>query len=200
MQLKEKEILLNDHRVCTLRSLESQDAKALIGQLRQVSGETRFMLREAQEITMTISQEQAVLQNAREKEDSVMLGVFAGGRLIANCGFSPVSSYQRMRHRASMGISVISEWWNLGIGTAMMQELIALARQAGYEQLELSVTGANDRARALYQKVGFTECGRIPQAFCYRDGSYDDEVLMIKHLSSKFLQRSGSNRQRIYNE
>lgn len=184
MQLKEKEIILNDHRVCTLRSLEPQDARALIGQLRQVSGETRFMLREAQEITMTISQEQAVLQNAREKEDSVMLGAFAGGELIANCGFSPVGSYQRMRHRASMGISVISEWWNLGIGTAMMQELILLAGQAGYEQLELSVTGANDRARALYQKAGFTECGRIPQAFCYRDGSYDDEVFMIKKLQN----------------
>lgn len=185
MQLSEKTILLNNGQTCTLRSLLPQDAEVLLRQLKQVSAETRFMLREPEEVTMTVRQERAVLKSACEQPDSVMLGVFYEGQLIANCGFSPVSGYRRMQHRASMGISVISSWWNLGIGTAMMRELIELAEQAGYEQLELSVTGDNQRARALYKKTGFSECGHTPNAFCYRDNSYADEIHMMLALGNR---------------
>lgn len=182
MRFAEKELQLYDGKTCTLRSLMPQDAAALIGQLRLVSEETRFMLREPEEITITVEQEQAVLQNVLELSDSIMLGGFLDGRMIANSGFSPVSSYSRLRHRASVGVSVVRGCWNMGIGKAMLTELIGLAKQAGYEQLEISITGGNNRASALYRTLGFVECGNIPNAFRYRDGSYAAEILMIRKL------------------
>ena len=36
----------------------------------------------------------------------------------------------------------------------------------------------NERAQALYRKLGFREIGRIPNALQYEDGSRKDEVWM----------------------
>lgn len=56
---------------------------------------------------------------------------------------------------------------------------IDLARKAGYEQLELGVFSDNSSALHLYQKLGFQEVGRMPNAFKLPDGSYSDEIMMV---------------------
>ena len=40
----------------------------------------------------------------------------------------------------------------------------------------------NERAIYLYRKLGFTEMGCIPKAFLLKDGTYRDEVQMVKFL------------------
>ncbi|MGO9853950.1 MAG: GNAT family N-acetyltransferase [Acidimicrobiales bacterium] len=50
-----------------------------------------------------------------------------------------------------------------GIGTAMLAQLVALARQRGYRRVSLE-TGRSEAfapARALYASAGFVECGRF---------------------------------------
>ena len=54
----------------------------------------------------------------------------------------------------SLAISLYKEYRGLGIGTAMMKEILALLKAHGYKQVSLSVQKANYAAR-LYQKVGF---------------------------------------------
>jgi ribosomal protein S18 acetylase RimI-like enzyme len=44
-----------------------------------------------------------------------------------------------------------------GIGTALVRVLAALAAEAGAEELELAVRLDNDRALALYRRLGFRE-------------------------------------------
>ena len=64
----------------------------------------------------------------------------------------------------------------------MMQYLEELARQIGYEQIELEVVDGNDTAKALYEKCGFVETGKHVRALKYDDGSYRDEFIMSKIL------------------
>ena len=54
----------------------------------------------------------------------------------------------------SLAISLYKEYRGLGIGTAMMKEILALLKAHGYKQVSLSVQKANYAAK-LYQKVGF---------------------------------------------
>lgn len=54
----------------------------------------------------------------------------------------------------SLAISLDKEYRRLGIGTAMMKEILALLKTHGYRQVSLSVQKAN-YAAGLYQKVGF---------------------------------------------
>ena len=54
----------------------------------------------------------------------------------------------------SLAISLYKEYRNLGIGTAMMKEILALLKAHEYKQVSLSVQKANYAAK-LYLKVGF---------------------------------------------
>ena len=83
------------------------------------------------------------------------------------------------RHRASLGIAVLQEYWNTGLGTTLINGAIDLTRKAGYEQLELGVFSDNSSAIHLYRKIGFQEVGRMPNAFKLPDGSYADEIMMV---------------------
>jgi len=81
-----------------------------------------------------------------------------------------------------MAIALKKEFWNLGIGTAMIDYLTELAKQIGFEQMELEVVADNERGKKLYEKCGFTETGRRIRAMKYDDGTYADEIVMIKLL------------------
>ena len=68
----------------------------------------------------------------------------------------------KVRHRASLGIAVVQECWNTGLGTVLINGAIDLARKAGYEQLELGVFSDNSSAIHLYQKLGFQRLAGCP--------------------------------------
>ena len=55
-------------------------------------------------------------------------------------------------------------------------------KEQGYEQAELTVVEGNDRAYHLYESLGFKECGRVPNANKYDDGTYSDDILMVLSL------------------
>ncbi len=88
-----------------------------------------------------------------------------------------------MRHRCTVGISLYRAFWGMGIGTALMGEILQYAKTAGFEQAELDVVSTNAPAIALYQKMGFEVTGTIPHAFKYKDGSYADFLFMVKELT-----------------
>lgn len=54
----------------------------------------------------------------------------------------------------SLAISLYKEYRGLGIGTAMMKDILHLLQSQGYKQVSLSVQKANYAAK-LYLKIGF---------------------------------------------
>ena len=54
----------------------------------------------------------------------------------------------------SFAISLYEEYRNMGIGTALMRDMLELVKNKGYKQTSLSVQKANYAVR-MYQKVGF---------------------------------------------
>ena len=64
----------------------------------------------------------------------------------------------------------------------MFEEMEAFARGRGVMQLELAYAQGNDRARRLYDRLGFVETGRGPDAIRLRDGTLLDEIFMVKKL------------------
>ena len=85
------------------------------------------------------------------------------------------------RHRGSLGISVEQKAWG-GLGTAMIEAALRQAKENGFAQVELGVFEDNSRARHLYEKLGFQEQGRTLRAFRLKDGTYRDEIQMVKFL------------------
>ena len=54
----------------------------------------------------------------------------------------------------SFAISLYEEYRNMGIGTALMRDMLELLKNKGYKKTSLSVQKANYAVR-MYQKVGF---------------------------------------------
>ena len=106
----------------------------------------------------------------------------ADGRVVATAGVDAVGTRDKLRHRAEFGISVLRAYWGLGLGRALTEACIQCAKEAGYEQLELTVVAENERAIALYRKAGFVEFGRNPRGFRSRTSGYQEIIHMLLAL------------------
>ncbi len=84
-----------------------------------------------------------------------------------------------MSHRAELGITVIQNEWNKGIGSILMEKLIEYAKQAGIEILNLEVRSDNKNAIHLYEKYGFRHIGTSPAYFKINRNYYDFEIMYL---------------------
>lgn len=183
MDYREKTVLLKNGRTCLLRTAEDSDAEMLLEYLQATSAETRNLGREPEEVRTDLEEERAFIQKVTEDPRRLMLLAFVDGKYAGSCSFGPASERLRMRHRCGVGISLYREFWGMGIGTALLSEILAGAKIAGYEQAELDVVSTNATAVGLYRKLGFETTGTIPHAMKYKDGTYADFLFMVKTLN-----------------
>jgi ribosomal-protein-alanine N-acetyltransferase len=74
-------------------------------------------------------------------------------------------------------IAVAKKFWGQGMGAALLQEAIAWTRAAGHRVLHLEVRESNERALALYRRLGFAQTGRRPR---YYQDTGEAALLMSK--------------------
>ncbi len=177
----DKQIILKNGEVALFRAPREDDARELLDLLRQTSIETDFLTRYPEECPTDVTWERNFLANQRESANEVMILCECGGKIAGNCSLR-FNSKIKSRHRASVGIALLKEFWGRGIGTAMFREMIALAKERGIAQLELEFIEGNERARALYEKMGFRVIGEKPDAFRLKDGTSLKEYCMVKQL------------------
>ena len=181
MKFEPKEISLKDGSNALLRSPTVDDAQDLLNYLKQTAGETPFLLRTPEECNMSVEEEVRFIENMSSSEFSLMILCTVDGRIAGNCQLSRKTKI-RNRHRGTIRIALIREFWKFGIGTAMFRELISLGKQWGLSQLELEVIEGNHRAMGLYEKMGFQTVAAHPDAIRLEDGTMLKEFLMVKKL------------------
>lgn len=177
-----KEVLLKNGKICRIRLAEEADAERMIDYLRITAEETPFLGREPEEASFTLEHEREIIRNMNMAERSLLLLAEVDGVHAGNANLSCVGDLARLRHRCTMGVGLYRTFWGMGIGSALLEELLAAARTAGYEQAELEVVSTNVTAVGMYKKFGFEVTGTEPHAFRYRDGSYADFLFMVKDL------------------
>lgn len=181
MELKQKTIRLKDGRKAVIRSAQPGDAAEMVTFMQTTAGETEYLLRYPEECTMSEAGEAAFLDGVLNSPDQVMPCCFVDGVLAGNAMLT-MNSRIKTRHRGSVAIGLLEKFWGLGIGTALFQEMIAIAKERGLDHLELDYIEGNDRARRLYEKMGFVETARIPDVYRLKDGSFRKSILMMKKL------------------
>lgn len=171
---------VNGHELL-LRNARSEDADMLIAYLKTVCEESKFLVKEPEEITFTPEEEQNFIASQNESPCNLMLLGFLDGEYVGNCSFSG-NSVSRFHHRAGMGIALYQKYTGMGIGGIMIERLLETAKKIGIEQMELEVAADNERAISLYRKLGFEVFGTFPDNMKYKDGSYADAYWMMKKL------------------
>lgn len=177
-----KTITLKDGRACTLRNGTERDGQALLDLYLLTHAQTDYLLSYPDETSFTAEQEAEYLKRKTDSANEIEILAELEGTVVASAGIGCVGPKEKMRHRASFGISVDKAYWGLGIGRALTEACIACARGAGYAQLELEAVAENEKALALYRSVGFVEYGRNPKGFRSRFTGWQELVLMRLEL------------------
>ena len=184
-----QEFTLKDGRKALLRAPEAADAAEMNRYLKTCCQETEFLLRCPEECVETDEQEAAFLEAMRSNPLCTMVVCTVDGEIAGNSTIS-FNKRIKVRHRASIGTSVLGKFWNLGIGTAMFREMIDMAKRRGVTQLNLDYLEGNDRAKGLYEKMGFHAVCEHPDAILLSDGKLCKEISMIMELSARMRARA----------
>ena len=183
MIFKDEPLELNGKKILLRSPNATEDeAQMLIDYLKTVSGETDFLLCYPDELKFTTEGELEFINSMNESKEKMLILAFVDGAYAGNCSFHKVGTGRRSAHRADLGIALFQKYTGIGLGRLMLERMLEKIKEQGYEQAELTVVGGNDRAYHLYESLGFKECGRIPNANKYDDGSYRDDIHMVLTL------------------
>ncbi len=183
MRIKETEFSLKDGRTAILRSPCDDDIQGMLDYLYISSGETEFILRYPEECSKyTPEGEKELFDKMNNSENEAMIVCTVDGKIAGNCAISWKTGI-KTKHRAMVAIALIKEFWNLGIGTRMFEEMIRIAKSnPDIIQMELDFVEGNSRARALYEKMGFRITGVKPDAIRLKDGTLLNEYSMVRKI------------------
>lgn len=180
MRIGKRTYDLNGH-VLVLRNAEKEDAKMLLPYLKRACGETRFLLCEADECKdLTVEQEEEFIGNHTESDRACLILAELDGEYVGSASFDTAGRSRRNAHRADIGIALFLEYTGMGIGKKLFSLILETIEASGFESAELMVIEGNDRAIHMYESFGFVETGRIPKANKYDDGTYADNIFMVR--------------------
>ena len=142
---------------------QAQDAAALLEYLKIIGGETDNLSFGPEGVPLDEKAERAYLSMQAESHDHIQLFAKVNGEIIGTASLNRKQG--RMHHRAEFGISLKKAWWGCGAATVLAEGVLAFARKAGIEQVNLEVRSDNKRAIALYEKLGFCKLCTFPGFF-----------------------------------
>lgn len=183
MLIEDVEFTLKDGRKAKLRNAVEGDIYPVIDFVNKIAAETIFLSTSPEDSEIyTYEFEKAFFErtNAADNESYILCTV--EGKVVGSCNIS-WSKKIKLKHRASVGIGILKDYWNLGIGSRMFEELIKIAeRNSDIAQIELEFMEGNDRGRALYEKMGFKIVSVHPNAVRLKNGTLLNQYLMIKEM------------------
>ena len=177
-----KTVVLEGGVELLVRNAAASDARALRETMQRTHAETDYLLSYPDEQSSDDEQEARSLEETERSSNEVELVAIIDGQIVGSAGVSAVRSRRKVAHRARFGISILKEYWGMGIGRVLMETSIDCARKAGFTQLELEVVADNERAVSLYRRAGFEEYGRNPRGYKSASAGYQELVYMRLEL------------------
>ena len=175
-------VILKDGVELLVRNAVASDARALRDIMQRTHAETDYLLSYPDEQGTDVEREARSLAETERSNNEVELVAVVDEQIVGSAGVTVVGSRRKVVHRARFGISVLKDYWGLGIGRVLMGSCIDCARRAGYTQLELEVVADNERALSLYRRAGFEEYGRNPRGYRSTAVGYQELVHMRLEL------------------
>ena len=161
--------------------MEAGDVPGLLAFANTLIAEDTFILLSGKKITL--KEEQKYVTDGlklMKKGKKTRFVVTISGAIIASGEIR--RGELRHWHSGDLGISVLAPYRGQGVGRALMEVLIAEARNMGLRMLWLNCFANNAAALHLYKKFGFIQCGILPEALSYK-GGFVDELTMYTMLT-----------------
>ena len=108
----------------------------------------------------------------------VQMVVRSAGRVVGWCDVHRYT-FEGFRHGGVLGIGLLPEWREQGVGAALVARTLEAAEAAGMTRVELEVFASNTRAIRLFEGAGFVREG-VKRRARLLDGRADDLVGMAR--------------------
>ena len=175
-------VVLKNGIEALLRNGNAADGFAVFENFNLTHAETDYLLSYPDENSYDPDKEATFLGEKTKSPNEIEIIAIIDGKIAGTAGIEAVGEKYKVKHRAEFGISILKEYWGLGLGRALAMACIQCAKDAGYEQLELDVVSENERALSLYRSLGFVEFGRNPKGFKSRTAGYQEVIYMLLKL------------------
>ncbi|MEG2338764.1 MAG: GNAT family protein [Clostridium sp.] len=165
----------------TIRKARVEDTEEIINMSNKIAGESNNLSYGQGEYYMSYDQQYSYISRVNETRGSCFFVGIINGKIVGTITFIS-SSRKRMEHRGEMGVAVLKDFWNMGIGKSMIDCFLKWAKSNGVTQkVDLLVREDNLSAINLYLRFGFQIEGRISKGMLV-DNRFYDIYLMGKTL------------------
>lgn len=114
--------------------------------------------------------------SANVAADHPQVIALAGDTVVGWCDAIPHWA-DALKHRASLGMGVRSDYRGRGIGKRLLVACLAKAHEKRVRRIDLEVRADNFAAIRLYESLGFRHEGRKPLGLCH-EGVFHDTIEM----------------------
>ena len=116
-----------------------------------------------------------------EKDEAVNIVAEVDGKIVANGGVAR-GKYKDTNRHGSLGLTVSQEYRGHGIGSRIIQTLVAESRRLGLKSIDVEFLATNKSAERAYKRAGFKRAGIIPSKI-FRNGEYFDAMIMARKFA-----------------
>ena len=127
------------------------DAAMLLKYLKQVGGESDNLTFGLEGMPFSVEAEAEFISSMENSIDDIMLLAKSGEKIVGCASLSRLP--RRMKHRGDFAISVAKEYWNKGIGSQLLSNIIAFAKGNNFEIIDLQVRSDN---KYIYSNLMFS--------------------------------------------
>jgi len=156
---------LKNGQQLVIRKAEKQDAAAILACVNKTGTETDFLTFGAEGFPGTIADEEKFINKCQTTGNMLFIVAEAEGQIAGMLAFEGQNRL-RLQHSGEFGITLLKEFWGLGIGSRLIELMLVWAKSSGIvRKINLRVRQDNQRAIKLYQKYGFKQEGVITRDY-----------------------------------
>lgn len=143
MEFSPQTILLKNGKYVLIREAQLQDAPAILSMVKNYLDNSPYIPKSSSEFHTTVIEEETWIQSFLDSKNSLLLVAEFENQLIGNIDLTG-NKRQVMQHNALVGMGMLIEWRNQGLGSALMQAAIDWAKSNPMlENLQLEVYAEN---------------------------------------------------------
>lgn len=171
------EIVLKNGKCVILRQATIFDAEKLLNTIKTYIPQSEFIPLLKEELTQTVAQNKEWVNSFIIFDNSLLIVAEYDNEIIGNIDLTG-SRRSIMEHTALIGMGILKEWRNTGLGTSLVSAIIQWAKENPIlGLLWLQVYANNELGLGVYKKMGFIENGVI-QGFFKQNDQYFDNITM----------------------
>jgi phosphoglycolate phosphatase len=162
----------------TIEKPSPEDAEQILEYLKQVGSESDNLSFGSEGLPFSAAEERDFIKSSQNSKTQIWFVAKDNGKIIGDCNIDALP--RRFSHRGELGIAVIHDYCNRGVGSALIKKALDAAKNILHlEIITLEVKSDNYAAIHVYEKFGFEKFGTYKKFFKKGNDYFDADYMNL---------------------